>query len=72
MLLLLLVVGCCWLLLVVVGCCWLLLVVVGCCWLLLVVGCWLLVVGFVVVVVVCIWEGTHMMGVKDPNSFEQS
>jgi hypothetical protein len=25
-----------------------------------------------VVVVVSIWEGTHMMGVKDPNSFEQS
>ena len=44
--LLLVVVGCCWLLLVVVGCCWLVLVVVGCCWLLLVVVgcCWLLLV----------------------------
>ena len=50
--LLLVVVGCCWLLLVVVGCCWLLLVVVGCCWLLLVVVgcCWLL-----LAVVGCCW-----------------
>ena len=44
-LLLLVVVGCCWLLLVVVGCCWLLLVVVGC--------CWLSVVAVVLAVVIC-------------------
>ena len=47
------------LVLLVVGCCWSL-VVVGCCWLLVVVGCWLLVVGCWLLVVGCLSDLSYL------------